>query len=128
LPIATTALAIAAIRALGQLRVAVEQLDVVRRDRHVEVFSDLGRRWEGPEMTEALALEDDYTGEELAKFFVRAPIAPSANPFREYRRKAEARARIVLLRVPNYFEDAMMIAKQEVLKPTSSESTSAESP
>jgi hypothetical protein len=107
----TAVLAAAALTALRQLRVAVDQLDEVRRDRHVQVFSDLGRRWEGPEMTEALVRESDYTPTSLAALFARPPIEPSHNPIREHRRALEDRDRVVLLRVPNYFEDAAMIAK-----------------
>ena len=49
---ATSVLASAAWRALAQLGLALEQLEEVKRDRHVQVLDEMGRRWEGTEMTE----------------------------------------------------------------------------
>lgn len=111
LALATGILAYAACRALGQLRVALAELDEVRTDRHVQVFADLGRRWESAEMTEALMVEVGYTAEGLARLFSRASERPSTNPIKERRRLRDARRRTILLRVPNYFEDAALIAK-----------------
>src|SRR5438132_13803022 len=101
----TGVLAIAAIRALRQLEVAVEQLDEVKRDRHVQVFSDLGRRWESLEMSEALEREKDYRPADLVALFERAGRKPTRNPFKEGQRRRAAKETVVLLRVPNYFED-----------------------
>ena len=108
---ATIALAIFTQRALGQLKTALRELEEVQRDREVSVFSELGRRWEGREMTESLQLELEYTAEALRALFRRAGRDPSRNPIRERRRLREAKKRILLLRVPNYFEDAAFIAK-----------------
>lgn len=107
----TLALATAAIKALGRLQVAVQQLEEVKRDRLVQVFSDLARRWEGAAMTEALAREIEYSPAQLAKLFAERSGEPLSNPLKERRRRQRERERLVLLRVPNYFEDALMIAK-----------------
>jgi hypothetical protein len=107
----TTALAVAAILALRELGFAVQELEEVKRDRHVQVFSDLGSRWESREMTEALQLEWQYRPETLAALFEHASSGRARNPFRERRRQQAAQQTVVLLRVPNYFEDAAMIAK-----------------
>jgi hypothetical protein len=111
LAVVTGGLATAAWLALRQLAVAVQELEEVKRDRHVQVFSDLGSRWEGREMTEALHIELEYTAEALRALFRRAGGPPSRNPLKERRRLREAKRRVVLLRVPNYFEDAAFIAK-----------------
>jgi len=108
---ATIALAVFTRRALGQLKVAIRELEEVQRDREVAVFSDFGRRWESQEMTEALHIELEYSAEALRRLFTRAGHDPYRNPFKERRRLREARRRVVLLRVPNYFEDAAFIAK-----------------
>jgi hypothetical protein len=110
--IVTGVLARAAWKALDQLRVAIEEIEEVRKDRHVQVFSDLGERWQSKEMAEAFMLEQRYSSAELADLFARRTgDAPSWNPIRERRRLRDASARIVLLRVPSYFEDAVMTAK-----------------
>jgi hypothetical protein len=104
-------LATAAWKALAQLRIAIDQLEEVKRDRHVEVLDEMGRRWEGDEMTEALQMEVDYTPKSLVRLFERAARPPSRNPVRERSRRRACKDTIVLLRVPNYFEDAATIAK-----------------
>jgi hypothetical protein len=111
LVVATGTLAAAAWKALEQLKVARRQLEDVKRDREVQVFSDLGLRWEGRAMTEALQLELEYSAEELRDLFRTASKKRSHNPLRERKRIREAQLRVVLLRVPNYFEDAAFIAK-----------------
>jgi hypothetical protein len=105
----TTALAAAAVLALRQLGLAVEELEEVKRDRHVEVFSEFGRRWESREMTEALEIEKDYRPAQLVALFEKANRKPSGNPLRDRPRKQAAKKTVLLLRVPNYFEDAGMI-------------------
>jgi hypothetical protein len=107
----TAVLAAAAWRALGQLRVAIEQLEEVKRDRHVEVLGEMGRRWESDQMTEALQMEVDHTPTSLVRLFERAAHPPSRNPVRERSRRRARKETIVLLRVPNYFEDAATIAR-----------------
>jgi hypothetical protein len=107
----TGALAAAAWRALDQLRIAIDQLEEVKRDRHVEVLDEMGRRWESHEMTEALQMEVDYTPQSLVQLFEHAARPPSRNPVRERGRRRARKETIILLRVPNYFEDAATIAR-----------------
>jgi hypothetical protein len=97
--------------ALDQLRIAVDQLEEVKRDRHVDVLDEMGRRWESREMTEALQLEAEYTPQSLVRLFEHAARRPSRNPARERSRRRARKETIVLLRVPNYFEDAATIAR-----------------
>jgi hypothetical protein len=106
----TGLLALAAWRALDQLKLARSQIEDAKRDRHVQVFSDLGKRWESRDMTEALELEWHYQSQTLAALFERAGEGPSRNPLKERRRRRAAQQTVVLLRVPNYFEDAATIA------------------
>jgi hypothetical protein len=114
----TGVLAGAAWRGLHQLEVAIDQLEEVKRDRHVQVLDEMGRRWEGDEMTEALQMAVDYTPESLVRLFERAAGPRSRNPLRERRTRRARRATIVLLRVPNYFEDAATIAEAGSLEST----------
>jgi hypothetical protein len=107
----TAVLAIAAIRALQELGVAVEQLEEVKRDRHVQVFADLGRRWDGPEMVEALQEERRYTTKQLEKLFARAYAPLSRNRFKEWAAKRAQTKTVVLLRIPNFFENLALIVK-----------------
>jgi hypothetical protein len=107
----TGVLASAAWRALDQLRIAIDQLEEVKRDRHVDVLDEMGRRWESDEMTEALQMEVDHTPRSLVRLFERAARPPSRNPVRERSRRRARKDTIVLLRVPNYFEDAATIAR-----------------
>jgi len=71
----------------------------------------MGRRWEGREMTEALQEEANYSSDSLLALFERAAWRRSHNPIRERRRKRAAKEKVVLLRVPNYFEEAGAIEK-----------------
>ncbi len=109
--VVTGVLAGAAIGALQQLGVALQQLAEVKRDRHVQVFSDMGRRWESREMMEALQMEADHTPESLLELFEWAAKEPSDDPALEQKRKSARKNRNVLLRVPNYFEEAAAIQK-----------------
>src|SRR5881275_3234816 len=90
----TLALAIGASWALASLR-------ETRRDRHVQVLTDYGRRWDSEEITEArqkqLQCGDDVALAELATKWLNDPS--SAPDF------------YVLLRVPNFFEDLAVISK-----------------
>jgi hypothetical protein len=87
----TGVLAAAAWRALDRLRIAIDQLEEVKRDRHVEVLDEMGRRWEGEEMTQALQMAVGYTPEGLVRLFERAARPRSGNPMRD--RRPEARAK-----------------------------------
>jgi hypothetical protein len=109
----TAVLAYAAVRALGQLQTALQDLEEVKRDRHVQVFADWGRRWQSAEMIAALQLEAEYTPQQLAELFSRGGDAtePPKSPLGRRRRRREAKARVVMLGVPNYFEDAVITAR-----------------
>lgn len=68
LAVVTAVLASAAVKALDQLKVGLRQLDVTveqleeaKRDRHAQAFSDLGRRWDAPDITESILLGHKYT-------------------------------------------------------------------
>jgi hypothetical protein len=111
LAVITFGLAIAAILALRQLGFAVQDLEEVKRDRHVQVFADLGRRWDGPEMVEALRQERLYNVEQLRKLFARAYAPPSRNRFKEWLAKRAASKTVVLLRIPNFFENLSLIVR-----------------
>jgi hypothetical protein len=109
---ATAAVALAGFRALRQLRFAVEELEEVKKDRHVQVFADFGARWDGPAMSEALEHEAKYTRESLERLVVAAKSDPPSYAIvrRARQRRAEA-ALVVLLRVPNYFEDLSIVVQ-----------------
>ena len=77
----------------------------------VGVFADLATRWQSNEMVKALQLEQNYTPAELADLFARRGEPRRDDPSEEKRRRQEVRARVILLRVPNYFEDALEIAR-----------------
>jgi hypothetical protein len=105
LAIATAVLAGAAIRALIQL-------DEVKRDRHVQVFSEMGLRWSSAEMTESLQLEYRHTPETLLELFEIAGFDYEPRNALQRRRQLRAQQeKVVLLRVPNYFEEAATIAE-----------------
>jgi hypothetical protein len=114
----TGVLAAAAWRALDQLRIAIDQLEEVKRDRHVAVLDEMGRRWEGEEMTQALRMAVDHTPESLVSLFQRAARPRSGNPIHDRRTRRARKDTIILLRVPNYFEDAATIAKAGSLEST----------
>src|SRR5713101_5004691 len=70
----TGVLAWAAWRALSQLNVAVQQLAVTveqlaeaKKDRHIQVLADFGRRWDEPALTEAQILAPKFSRAELAR-------------------------------------------------------------
>jgi len=115
---ATAVLAKAAWRALDQLRIAIDQLEEVKRDRHVQVLDEMGRRWEGDEMTQALQMAVDHTPEGLVGLFERAARPRSGNPMRDRRTRRARKDTIILLRVPNYFDEAATIAQAGSLEST----------
>jgi hypothetical protein len=86
---------------------ALNQLEETRRDRHVQILIAMGRRWESAEMTEALQKSRDYTPEALAGLAEEARTGEKGDP----KRAAAEKKLIVLLRVPNYFEDAAFVSK-----------------
>lgn len=85
---ATVFLAAAAWFALGQLR-------EVKKDRHIQVMSDFGRRWDEPHLWEARERQVEISDEELALLVER--WFTKGDP--------EAKEVQLLLRVPNFFED-----------------------
>lgn len=105
LVLVTLALVIAAWRALGQLRVAFQQLELTveqladaRRDRHIHVLSDFGRRWDDARIVEARDKQRSYTDIQLA------------DAVEKWAKGGEAGDIPLLLRVPNFFEDlALMV-------------------
>jgi hypothetical protein len=105
LALITLGLVVAALRAL-------RQLDEAKRDRHTQIFLALARRWEGEAMTEAFLLAAAYTDVTLAKLFAGRVRAPIPDPRRERKRLEKARHRIILLRIPDYFEDAVLLAEK----------------
>jgi len=109
LAVVTAVLAGAAIRALIQL-------DEIKADRHVEVFSEMGVRWSSAEMTEALRMECDYSPAELLGLFKFANAKTPADADARERQLRAQKDRVILLRVPNYFEEAATIAEVGALK------------
>jgi hypothetical protein len=86
---------------------ALRVLGEARRDRHVQILVAMGRRWEASEMTAALQSSRDYTPKALAELAEAARTGPKGDPTRA----AAEKKLIVLLRVPNYFEDAGLISR-----------------
>lgn len=114
LMLATGCLATYAFRALNELETAVEELEESKRDRHVSVFADFGRRWEGAEITEALILSTHHTPESLRDLWAGDSQVVKTRA----QELEEARQRIILLRIPSYFEDAAIIATVGKLEDT----------
>lgn len=85
---ATAVLALAALRALGQLSES-------KTDRHLQVLSDFGRRWDEPSLVEARTKQWEIPNDQLlglvTKWFEHREPKDSPVP--------------LLLRIPNYFED-----------------------
>jgi hypothetical protein len=96
----TIALALAALWALRAVGEA-------RRDRHVQILVAMGRRWEAAEITEALQNSRDYTPNELALLVEASRTGPKGDP----KRAVAEKKLIVLMRVPNYFEDAGLMSR-----------------
>jgi hypothetical protein len=90
---------------------ALKQLSEAKNDRHVQVFSDMGRRWESAEMMETLKLEAGHTPASLLQLFELAAHKRFDDPAQEATRIAARKDRSVLLRIPNYFEEAAAIQK-----------------
>lgn len=109
----TGVLALAAWRALGQLRVAfrqleltVEQLAQAKRDRHINILSDFGHRWDEQRILEAREKQRNYTNIQLAE------------AVKQWAEGGKAGDIPILLRVPNFFEDlALMVELGELEKP-----------
>ena len=77
----------------------------------MRVFAELGARWAGPEITEALQKEAEYTPEHITALFALAREDPSTNIIRERHRIHAIKEKAILLRIPYYFEDVALICK-----------------
>jgi hypothetical protein len=102
--LATAALAYFAFRGLRQLK-------EVRSDRHTQIVSALLERWSSPAMLEAFELQSHYSDTELRDLFARWDDPRATDLLEEHERVTEERLRQVLIRIPDYFEDAAMLAQ-----------------
>jgi hypothetical protein len=105
LVLVTGVLAGAAIRAL-------QELDEAKTDRHIQVMTSLAARWNSEMLISALCGEQVHTEEELAEIVTAARAEQSWNPLRERRRRRAIRQLVVLLRIPEYFEDIAFMAER----------------
>ena len=100
---ATVALAIVTGTLAGAAIYALKQLGEVRRDRDVQVLADLGRRWDEDQLRAAREAAAHYDKDEFAseadKLFHTPPDTSAQKEF------------IVLLRIPNFFEDLAIITE-----------------
>ena len=111
---ATTGLAITTAVLAGAALAALRALDEARTDRHVEVMTSLASRWNSDLMVRALQAEQSYTSPGLAELVRLARSTPDAK-WRSLRAKRALRKMVVLLRVPDYFEDLAWMAKRASL-------------
>jgi hypothetical protein len=89
-----------AVAAAVAAHLALGQLDETRRDRHVQVIADLGRRWDGPELAAARRKQLEYLSVPLSRKVEQWLGHPDT----------DSEAMLLLLRVPNFFEDlAVMV-------------------
>lgn len=79
---------------------ALRQLGEVRRDRHLRVLSDLSHRWDSDLITDSRQRVFKYGRERLAEIAGEWQKVPSSQP--DF---------VVLLRIPNYFEDLALMTK-----------------
>jgi hypothetical protein len=107
----TGLLALAGWRALGEL-------DEAQTDRRVQVMLEISKRWNSDLLVSAIQREVAFSAEELAEFvdFVRSD--ESGNPIRERRRLAAERDLVVLLRIPDFFEEIAFMSRFASLKDT----------
>jgi hypothetical protein len=88
--------------------VAVTQLRETRRDRHIQVISDFGLRWDSPPLNEAREQLRRFDNIDLCEKVAarrRKPVSQNPLRFRAWQRERNAAEVLLLLRVPNYFED-----------------------
>jgi len=92
--------AFGAVAAAIAAHLALGQLDETRRDRHVQVIADLGRRWDEPELAAARRKQLEYLSVPLSRKVEQWLAHPDT----------DSEAMLLLLRVPNFFEDlAVMV-------------------
>ena len=93
-----------AVLAAGVL-LAWSQLKDSRRDRHIQILSDFGRRWDSERLVEARTKQATRDSQELAdevgRWLKKATDAPEVR---------------TLLRVPNFFEDLAIMVDLGELK------------
>jgi hypothetical protein len=94
------------VTALGVIAAAIgawlafSQLKETRRDRHMQVVSEFGRRWDDERILEARYAIQAYDRDELADLIAEWLVPP---------REDATKVVPVLLRLPNYFEDLAIL-------------------
>jgi hypothetical protein len=114
---ATVTLAIVTAAVAGAAIYALRQLAEIRVDREVSVLGDLGRRWDDRPVSEALERAAKYDKDELAEVVRRAHKKRSKNRLKDWPRARADKELVILLRVPNFFEDLAVIAEEGGLDP-----------
>jgi hypothetical protein len=84
--------------------IALRQLAELRRDRHVHVLIELGQRWDGADLQAAREKAIELGDTEIARL-----ASLSNKPSRD---AAARQSLVLLLRVPNYFEDLAVIIEE----------------
>ena len=79
---------------------AYNQLKETRRDRHIQVISEFGRRWDSRRVQSARRIQRVYPGEDLQREVAAWINDPATKPDVD-----------VLLRLPNFFEDLAIISR-----------------
>jgi hypothetical protein len=100
---ASIIVAVAALAALGQLK-------EVRRDRHVQVFMDLGDRWNSELLSAARSIQNRHTPAELAGLIETAWSEPVDDPGRNAKEQATKNLES-LMRIPDFYEDLALITE-----------------
>ena len=101
LALATACLAFFTLLLFAGVLVALNQLNESRRDRHIQVISDFGRRWDSARMAKALGLQRTIPGDEAAK-----RVAAWLNDTTKHPEAA------TLLMVLNFFEDLAIVVEE----------------
>lgn len=114
---ATVALATVTAVLAGAAIYALKQLAEVRTDREVSILGDLGRRWDDQPVSESLEMAARYHQDELAEVVRKAHQKRRKHRLLDRARARADRELVVLLRVPNFFEDLAVIAEEGGLDP-----------
>jgi hypothetical protein len=107
--LAGATLVVAVVAALFALR----QLREIRRDRHVELIAELGRRWDDERMAQSRAPARRYDSHQLAErlgAWVASRDAAEIDTERE-------RETLQLMRVPNFLEDVALMVEAGSMTP-----------
>lgn len=111
LAVATGVLGTATVFLAVFARRALAQLAEIKKDRHVQVMTEFGRRWNSEMMVEALILECHYSPDELVELVRTARQVPAQAADREEGRlEAQSKLR-VLLRILDFFEDLAFMSR-----------------